>query len=261
MADWATSDNTSPAAGWLTAEDRQIFEGASVLLVEDDNDIRDLMTTLLALAGFVPTACSSAEAALEELREQPFDMVLTDYMLPNRTGGWLLERASEEGLLDATPVLVVTAHPNPPDVKGFEVLPKPFDLDDLVSKVRQRLEGGTRRPRLPLSPVVASARPGDGKEGDCPDPVELILYVSSQSARSANAIENIKRVVARFASDRVRLTICDLSRNPTGGEADAITFTPTLVKRSPGPRTFILGHITNPELVAELLESCGEEAV
>jgi hypothetical protein len=32
-----------------------------------------------------------------------------------------------------------------------------------------------------------------------------------------------------------------------------VAFTPTLVKRSPGPRTFILGHISNPELVLDLL--------
>jgi CheY-like chemotaxis protein len=260
MADGAVNQGEFIPATWLNREATEAFEGSSVLLVEDDTDIRELMTTLLQLAGFVTTACSTAEMALEQLREQPFDIVLTDYMLPNRTGGWLLEQASREGLLDSTPVMVVTAHPSP-DVNGFEVVRKPFDLEDLVSRVRHRLEGTSRRPKLPISGGFISNRPGDGNGGDCPEPVELILYVSSHSPRSAPAIENIKRVVARFASHRVNLTICDLSKNPMDGEADSIAFTPTLVKRSPGPRTFILGHITNPELVAALLESCGEEAI
>jgi hypothetical protein len=44
------------------------------------------------------------------------------------------------------------------------------------------------------------------------------------------------------------------------GAADSIAFTPTLVKRSPGPRTYILGHITNPDVLIELLEGCDLES-
>jgi DNA-binding response OmpR family regulator len=261
MADWSWENGGGDSGnpGWLGAEIRSVFDGASILLVEDDADIRDLLTTLLQIAGFQTTACSTAEAALEELREQPFDLVLTDYMLPHRTGGWLLQQASEEGLLDATPVLVVTAHPNPADVRDYEIVQKPFDLDDLVGKVRRRLGAeGSKRPRMPISAPLISKRPGDQGDGDCPDPIELVLYVSAHSPRSAAAIENIKRVVSRFASSRVQLTICDLSQEPTGGDADSVAFTPTLVKRSPGPRTYILGHLANPEVLVELLDGCEE---
>ena len=245
-------------APWLNAEDRQVFAEASVLLVEDDDDIRELMVTLLEIAGFEVTACASAEAALEQLREQPFDMVLTDYMLPNRTGAWLLDEASREGLLDATPVLVVSAHPNPP-VTGFEVLPKPFDLDELIEKVRTRLDTSSRRSKLPLPSGAAEGPDGAGAGSRPRTPVELVLYVSAHSPRSAHALENIRKVVARFAPDRIRLTICDLSADPSKGVADAVAFTPTLVKRSPGPRTFILGHLSDPDVLSELLEGCGEE--
>lgn len=243
---------------WLRVEMCDIFEGASILLVEDDGDIRDLLVTLLKLAGFSPTACETAEEGLEHLREQPYDLVLTDYALPNRSGGWLLRQAADEGLLDATPALVVTAHPNPPDVRGFEVIQKPFDLDDLVERVRQRLEGNAppRARALPIRRSGAAGRPGDDGEGDCPDPIELILYVSAHSPRSATAIENIKRVLEGYKSGRVSLTICDLSKDPSRGAADSVAFTPTLVKRSPGPRTFILGHISSPELLMELLDGC-----
>lgn len=240
---------------------KHVFDGASILLVEDDDDIRDLLVTLLKLAGFSPTACSSAERGLEELREQPFDLVLTDYALPNRSGGWLLRQAQEEGLLDATPALVVTAHPNPPDVPGFEIIQKPFDLDQLVDRVRQRLEADrSPRPRPSGAPKGSGgAESGDGRDGDdCPKPVELILYVSAHSARSATAIKNIRRALEGQRAGRVTLTICDLSKDPQLGQRDAVAFTPTLVKRSPGPRTFILGHITSPELVLELLDGCEE---
>lgn len=258
MAQRSFSGEGHDEPAWLASELKDEFSGASILLIEDDPDIRDLLSTLLRLGGFEPTVCSSAEVALEQLREQPFDLVLTDYALPNRTGGWLIQQAKSEGLLDATPVLVVTAHPSPADVDGCEVIHKPFDLDDLVSRVRQRLEGGLRpRPTAP-KPEGRSRRPGDN-DGDCHEPIELILYVSSHSAKSATAINNIKQVLSRFRSSRVTLTICDLSREPDAGVADSVAFTPTLVKRSPGPRTFILGHISNPELLVELLQACGEE--
>jgi hypothetical protein len=152
----------------------------------------------------------------------------------------------------------VTAHPNPPDVTGFDIFRKPFDLDDLVAHVRRHLDGGDAK-RTSGSRPVRSARStnhDDGNDNDCPEPIELILYVSADSPRSANAINNIKRVLSRYRSDKVRLTICDLARDPTLGNADSIAFTPTLVKRSPGPRTYILGHITNPDVLIELLDGC-----
>jgi DNA-binding response OmpR family regulator len=231
----------------------------TILLVEDDDDNREVLVRLLQRAGFTPQACRTAEEGLEQLREQRFDIVLTDYTLPHRSGGWLLHQASGEGLLDTTPALLVTDHPDPVGVVGHEVIFKPIDLDHLVERVRQRLESGNAKVSKPRrAPRTSSGKsPNDGR-GDCPEPIELILYVSAHSSRSATAIENIRKVLSRHKSNRVKLTVCDLSQPPTLGNADSVVVTPTLVKRSPGPRTFILGHITNPELLLELLEGCEE---
>lgn len=260
MADRSWNDGEEDAVPeWLKAEMKDVFSGASILLVEDDPDIRELLATLLRLAGYEPTICSSAEAALEQLREQPFDLVLTDYALPHRTGGWLLEQARAEGLLDGTAALVVTAHPNPTDLDDYEVIAKPFDLDHLVTRIGHRLSG-VGPTRMVSRTMIPSSRPGDRNQlGDCPDPVELVLYVSASSPKSAAAITNIRTVLSRYASDRVRLTIHDLSTDPGAGAQDSVAFTPTLVKRSPGPRTFILGHISNPDILVEILQACGEE--
>jgi CheY-like chemotaxis protein len=265
---WLDGDGVTNA--WVHQEMNDAFTGAAILLVEDDDDIRELLTTLLRIAGFEPCPCRSAEEGLERLRESPYDLVLTDYALPNRTGGWLLQQAAQEGLLDATPAMVVTAHPNPDDVQGFEVIAKPFDLDQLIDRVRRYLDDGRgpgRRAEASSAgnsggPVykVGSTRPGDDGKGDCPDPVELVLYVSAHSPWSATAVENIKRVIARYRSNQVKLTICDLSKDPSKGAPDNVAFTPTLVKRSPGPRTFIVGHITSPTLLEELLAGCEPES-
>jgi CheY-like chemotaxis protein len=258
MEDKSWRQGHSGPGSWIDTEMEKLAQ-PSLLIVEDDDDIRDMLVMLLGISGFQAVACRTAEEALEHLRESPFDLVLTDYCLPHRSGGWLLRQAATEGLLDATPALVITAHPNPADTQGFEIIPKPFDLEELVERVRRRLTGDGELRRKPRS---ATVRPPSQEDRDndepCPDPIELILYVSSQSSKSAAAIENIKAVLSSFESARVKLTICDLSKNPSAGNADSIAFTPTLVKRSPGPRTFILGHLSSPALVLELLKGCVE---
>jgi CheY-like chemotaxis protein len=230
----------------------------AILLVEDDRDIREMLTMLLEMAGFAVRACESAECGLNALREGEFDLILTDYALPRQSGLWLLENAEAEGLIKGTPVLIVTAHPHVAS-SSYEVIHKPFDLDELIERVRYRVEGeGPRRRRNPaIRPSGPAA--GNTEGGECPDPVELILYVSSQSSRSFAAVRNIREVLKRFKSSRVKLTICDLARDPSGGVEDSVSFTPTLVRRTPGPRTFILGHVTNPDLVMELLADCETE--
>ena len=116
-------------------------------------------------------------------------------------------------MIDATPVLVVTAHPHPPDVAGYEIISKPFDLDHLVATVQQHLEGPTRRPKMPFSATLNGDGIGDGKGANNPARVELILYVA-KSPRCIQAINTIKGVVSRFPPDRVTLTIHDLASDP-----------------------------------------------
>ncbi len=249
-----------PGATWAFAEEAEKLDRSTILIVEDDRDIRDMLATLLELADFVPVACDTAEQGLNALRERQFDLILTDYALPHHSGVWLLERAREEGLIDETPVLIVTAHPHVSGAGDYEIVHKPFDLDDLVDRVRRRMDS-RRRPRRSLprhSPRQkdGNKRSDDNGDSDCPQPVELILYVSSQSSRSAAAIRNIKKTLTRFDASRVKLKVVDLSVEPQRGAEDSVAFTPTLVRRTPGPRTFILGHISNPDLLLQVLGDC-----
>ena len=244
---------------WDFATSMDRLAQPAILLVEDDHDIREMLTMLLDLAGFHVQPCESAEAGLNALREGEFDLILTDYALPRQSGLWLLEHAEAEGLIQGTPVMIVTAHPGVQAASSYEVIQKPFDLDELIEKVRYRVEGdGPRRRRSPAM-RRDEGDSGNGEGPECPDPVELILYVSSESARSYAAVKNIRKVLKRFKSSRVKLTVHDLARDPSRGIEDSVAFTPTLVRKSPGPRTFILGHVTNPDLLMELLADCDAE--
>ena len=63
---------------WIRSEMRRTFDGATILVVEDDPDIRDLLSTLLEMTGYTTRACATAEEGLNALREETFDFVLTD---------------------------------------------------------------------------------------------------------------------------------------------------------------------------------------
>ena len=90
-------------------------------------------------------------------------------------------------------------------------------------------------------------------------PIELVLYVSSISPHSRTALRNIRRALAQFANRPFSLTVHDLSKDPQRAARDGVTFTPTLVSGGQGPRTWILGHLQNPQVLREFLESALEQ--
>ncbi len=110
-----------------------------VLLVEDDDDNRELMTEVLETAGYqVSTAAGGAEG-LRKLSEQAVDIVVTDVGMPGM-GGLELARASKR-IAPRVPVVVVTGYAEREDImsaRGREVdavLVKPVDPDLLTASV------------------------------------------------------------------------------------------------------------------------------
>ena len=94
------------------------------------------------------------------------------------------------------------------------------------------------------------------RKADQEDPVDLALYVHGDSAKTRAAIKTIEDAIASFSVRRATLTIYDLSKRPADGLAERITMTPALVRRSPSPRTLILGQITHLDVVDLLGYGC-----
>jgi CheY-like chemotaxis protein len=237
---------------WSYSDETKGLAKPGILVVEDDRQIRDMLSTLLDMAGYSVRACATAEEALDALREQIFDLILTDYALPNRTGLWLIENAAAEGLTADTPVLIVTAHPGMAQSATYEVISKPFDVDDLIERVRRRTESSRPRRRQLAGPPRSGGDSDDGTQS--PEPVELVLYVNARSPKSAAAVRTLRKAVKRINSPRARITICEMDGDPCDGAPSGER--KTLDRSTNGPRTFILGHITNPEPLLELLMDC-----
>jgi hypothetical protein len=88
--------------------------------------------------------------------------------------------------------------------------------------------------------------------------IELVLYVSSVSPHSIAALRNLRRTLAQYAGNAVRLTVCDLSKDPSLADRDGVHFTPSLVAAGRGPRTWIVGHLGNPQVLQAFLEAALE---
>jgi CheY-like chemotaxis protein len=233
-----------------------------ILLVEDDEDSRQFMSVALSVRGYVVDEASGADQALAMLRASRYDLVLTDYDMPGKTGAAMLKEADAAGLLQDTPALVVTAHPEPVGVEGLDLIRKPLDIDKFLLQVAKILEPGrvaSPEPRVAAPLPLASVEPAPEA---APEPlVEFALYISRVSPPSLRARRNMDALLAGFNRKQVHVEVCDLALNPTKADRDRVIFTPTLVKRRPGPSTWVLGDLSDTTMVVDLLTMYGVERV
>lgn len=116
----------------------------TILIVEDDHDVRNLFRTALAIEGFNVLVAEHGFAALRLLdRVPPPDLILLDLRMPVMNGGVLMQELAGQAHLRHIPVVIVTATLGPHDALNAKcVLHKPVSMDDLVSTVRSCLISG-----------------------------------------------------------------------------------------------------------------------
>lgn len=81
----------------------------TILVVEDDQDTRDTICTMLSSLGYQPLPFPSAKTALEGLREVRVDLALLDIMMPEMNGYELLEEIKKLPQFAQLPIIMVTA--------------------------------------------------------------------------------------------------------------------------------------------------------
>ncbi len=117
-----------------------------ILLVEDEEFVRESMLAVLTGEGFEVCAEESVDAALARFAREPVDVVLTDLRLPGKSGMDLV--AAPAIAESAAPVIVITGHGTVDDAVqamrsgAFDFLQKPIGPDQLLLAVRRALEHG-----------------------------------------------------------------------------------------------------------------------
>jgi CheY-like chemotaxis protein len=235
------------------------LETGRILVVDDDRAFGGFMIAALESRGHDADWAACIADGLATLYAKRYDLVIIDLRLPDGSGLDFLRHATDEGLLADSAAIILTGHEfdEPSDIRVFH---KPLDLDPfldrmstIVAHTKQRRAGnGGVRP-----PSIRRATSNDNSRPSCAPKIELVLYTSAASEKSQKAMRTVRDVLDQYDASDVNFSICDLSGGPSRGDEDSVVFTPTLVKRGPGPRTWIVGNIDQPELLIDLLDVSG----
>lgn len=122
---------------------------ANVLVVDDDEDIRDIVSLRLGVVGHLVRQASNGDECMNAIRAERPDIILLDIQMPRMNGIDVCRQVKANPDYSLIPVLLLTARGQESDVsKGFDAgaddyIVKPFSLQELQSRVERFL----RRPR------------------------------------------------------------------------------------------------------------------
>ena len=111
-----------------------------VLVVDDEQLIRDVLADVLLDEGFRVLCAEDGQAALDLAETEHPDLVVSDVHMPRMDGITLVESLRERGR--TVPVILISALYAGVDVPGVRFLPEPFDLDHVVGSVERSLGAG-----------------------------------------------------------------------------------------------------------------------
>lgn len=117
-----------------------------LLIAEDELDLAEALSVFFQKNQFVVDCVNDGRAAYEYASEVKYDAIILDVMMPKLDGMQVLRRLREDGV--KTPIMMLTAKAQKNDrIDGFDsgaddYLPKPFDPDELISRVRAMLRRG-----------------------------------------------------------------------------------------------------------------------
>jgi two-component system OmpR family response regulator len=116
------------------------MDSPRILIVDDEPNIRDLLTTSLRFAGFVVQAVGNGAAAISAVLAEEPDLIVLDVMLPDMNGFSVTKRLRTAGY--TAPILFLTAKDDTQDkitgltVGGDDYVTKPFSLDEIVARIK-----------------------------------------------------------------------------------------------------------------------------
>jgi DNA-binding response OmpR family regulator len=122
----------------VNAASVQVLMGCRVLVVEDDENLREMMAQLLTLEGFDAEVASNGQDALNKAHAYRPSVIVLDMMMPVMDGWEFCIRQRRDSEIAAIPVIILSAAPleRLTTVGADTVLQKPFDYEGLLAAVR-----------------------------------------------------------------------------------------------------------------------------
>jgi DNA-binding NtrC family response regulator len=174
-------------------------------LVDDDDTILDIIEQILMEEGLTSRRFHRAEDALSSIVSEPYDIVISDLVLPGMSGMELLERLNDRGL--DVPFVLITGYASLDSAiaavnrGAFSYIKKPFNMEEIrivIHKLRQRQD--LMEEVRSLKEELEALRSRLDKGGDMPDggllPAQAMkpVHASSDLGRALSAIEHLGRL-------------------------------------------------------------------
>lgn len=143
--------------GWLADEmSMVVFPDRSpiILVIDDDEKMRDLMVEILSSVGFKVISAGSSEEGLAIAMTEPPDLVVCDVVLPDALGFDTVKMLKAHPTTSHVPCLLVTGYPemlNHVEARSAQVLQKPFSTAQIVEMITIALESRPARPEDRIS--------------------------------------------------------------------------------------------------------------
>ena len=154
-----------------------------LLVVDDDDRLRDLLREFLARAGFRVSTAADADAARRLMALMAFDLLVVDVMMPGEDGFSLTRSVRAKS---ATPILILTARGEPGDrIEGLSIgaddyLPKPFEPQELLLRIEAILRRAGQR-QAARGPLSLGAFAFDPDRGELTQGDQLVRLTESEA--------------------------------------------------------------------------------
>ncbi len=180
-------------------------ESARVLVVDDEQVIREILSEFLTMEGYVVRSVEDGERALAELKLRPYDMVISDLKMPKLSGLELLEKITEQNLNVLTVIMTgfgtVETAIEAMKKGAYDYILKPFKVEEVIHVVQRGLE----RQRLQAENIRLSEA--------------LTLYKVSEAIATSLDLEHVLDVILRAVLDEVDADVATLHlQDPDSGD-------------------------------------------
>ncbi|MFE0256732.1 response regulator transcription factor [Streptomyces sp. NPDC059010] len=202
-----------PGIGIESAPDAAVAAGVNLLVVDDEPTVRELLCAALRHAGFTVAAARTGQEALDRAGEVSPDLVLLDVMLPDLDGFEVIRRLREQHRPASAPrtghmpVVFLTARDATQDkieglvLGGDDYVTKPFDLQELIARIRAVLRRTSGDPTAQLRVADLELDPDSVQVARAGEPIRLsptefrlLHYLMINAGRTVSKPQILQRV-------------------------------------------------------------------
>lgn len=182
-----------------------------ILVVDDELSMREFLKILLEKEGYEVSTASEAASAIDLIKNQDFDLVLSDVKMPGMGGLSLLEKIKE--INSSIPVIMITAFASPENAVvamrsgAFDYITKPFKVDEIIKIIKSAISAPVSGVKDEITDAVDSFEGIIGNSSEmlkiynliariAPTPASILIYGESGTGKElvAQAIHNLSKV-------------------------------------------------------------------